>query len=69
MFFNKIDGLHYKSKLMIMQKLISNTKENKFNLTIKDKELNRIQTKLKKVYNKRKDNPKKFNECATLINI
>ena len=58
MFFNKIDGLHYKSKLMIMQKMISNIKENKFNLTIKDKELNRIQTKLKKVYNKRKDNPK-----------
>ena len=70
MFFNKNDGMHYKDKLEIIKKMIEEVENDKYSLKIKNKELKRLQIKLKRVFGKKKDNLVKFTEYKkTLLNI
>ena len=70
MFFNQNNGTSYKSKLTTIHNMIKHISKDNFNLTIKDKLLKNLFTKIKKVHLKGNEEPEKYASYKkTLLNI
>ena len=62
MYFNKKEQLTYKQKLRKLRQFVKNLQKNRFTIDFQNNELNKMQNKLLKTYQNRKDNLKEYTQ-------